>query len=175
MRPAPPGITALVPGAAVRADGSASPALRRRAELAGRLFHQGRVQRIIASGASRSGQPSEAGVIAGILTGMEVPEDAIEIDDTARTTFENIAGARRRLAPGAGLIVVTDGYHLPRTLLIARRMGLRATGAAPALSGASPWRITRALLREIPALLWYASRRVPDEFRAEIRPNELNR
>jgi len=55
-------------------------------------------------------------------------------------------------------VLVSDFWHLPRARLVARRLGLRAQGAAPTLSGARPLFTARAVLREMAAFLVYALR-----------------
>ncbi|MEC7762387.1 MAG: YdcF family protein [Pseudomonadota bacterium] len=151
-------------GAAVWPGGVPSPALRRRAERAGRLFHAGRVDRIIVTGGIGDVPPAEADVAADVLHAMGISETAILRDTRSTTTFENLIEARRLLAQGETVIIVSDAFHLPRSVLTARRFGLAASGESTSLTGANPWRITRAALREIPALIWYAMRPLPGDF-----------
>lgn len=151
-------------GAAVWPGGVPSPALRRRAEGAGRLLHEGRVDQIIVTGGVGDVPPAEADVAADVLRAMGIPETAILRDTRSTTTFENLIEARRILANKETVIIVSDAFHLPRSVLTARRLGLAASGESTSLSGANPWRITRAALREIPALVWYAIRPLPGDF-----------
>ena len=152
---------ALVLGARVRPNGSASPSLRRRAEAAVRLWHDGRVAVILASGASPEGLPSEAQVIAQICRAAGVPPEALWLDAQARTTEENLRQAARMIRTAhpseamPGVVLVTDLYHQPRARLVARRLGLRARSVWPPLRGALAWPFLKASLREIPALVWY--------------------
>ena len=55
---------------------------------------------------------------------------------------------------GALVIIVTDAPHLPRALMVARRLGLEARGSAPR-GGARIATQTRMALREIPACAAY--------------------
>ncbi|MEN9061858.1 ElyC/SanA/YdcF family protein [Ponticoccus litoralis] len=60
-------------------------------------------------------------------------------------------------AAGAGrIVIVTDRYHLPRARLVARRMGLDATGAWPRVPGPVTARRAWLWLREGGAYLGYA-------------------
>ncbi|WP_292025541.1 YdcF family protein [Maritimibacter sp. UBA3975] len=154
-------MSAVVMGAAVWPDGVPSPALRRRAETAGRLFLAGQAERIVATGAVGEHPPSEAEASAKILTGMGVPSDRILLENLSTSTLENLVQTRRLLGPRARVVIVTDSWHLPRALLTARRLGLDASGVTTPLRGGNPWRITKAVIREVPALFWYALRRLP--------------
>lgn len=149
---------AIVLGAAVWAGGAPSPTLRRRAETAARLYRAGKVAGIVASGGLGRHPPSEAEAIAGLLTAAGVPEAAILREDRARTTLDNLRFSRDLLPPGTPVVIVTDAWHLPRARLVARRLGLSATGAAPPLRGARVIPTLRAVLREAAALVFYLLR-----------------
>lgn len=171
MRTTLPGVTAIVLGAAVWPGATPSPALRRRAEVAAQLYCDGLVKVIITTGGVGDHPPSEAAVTARVLTELGVPESAIRCEDRSHSTMENLVHSRAFLADGAPVVIVTDRWHLPRAKLVARRLGLVATGAAPSLRGSHPGRITRAVLRELPALLWYAIRPFPGTAGAIRRQN----
>ncbi|WP_338054487.1 YdcF family protein [Salipiger pentaromativorans] len=151
---------ALVLGAAVWPGGEPSPTLRRRALKAAELWRQGAVRTVVGCGGLGRYPPTEAEVIAALCTGAGVPETAVFLEDRSVTTEENIRFALPVLAElGAReVVVVTDLYHLPRALLVARRAGLVACGTAPSLRGARLRSQLRAALRELPAYLWYLLR-----------------
>ena len=151
---------ALVLGAAVWPGGEASPSLRRRALTATALWHAGRVRAIVGCGGVGEHPPSEAEVIRVLCLEAGVPGEAVFCEGQSRNTHENIMLALPVLARlgGRDVLVVSDGYHLPRALLVARRAGLRARGAAVPLRGARPGAQIRGALREIPAFLWYLLR-----------------
>ena len=143
--------TALVLGAATRPDGTASPALTRRALHAAELYRRGRVSRILCSGGVNPHAPAEATLIAGICRANGVPEAALILDDRATSTRDNVANARAILA-NTPVVLVTDGWHMPRALLTARRLGL-AAAPEPVPGRHGTW---TSRLRELPALAWYA-------------------
>ena len=134
--------------------------MRRRCAHAARLWHAGAVSRIVACGGTLGAPCSEAAVMRALLIAADVPHVAVACEDASRNTVENIRLARAFLAPGEPVLIVTDRYHLPRALMIARAAGLAASGA-PAPRGdapALPW--VRAALREGPAILrWLILRR----------------
>lgn len=147
----------LLLGAAVWPDGP-SPTLQRRAAHAARLFADGRTSHIIPCGAD-----DEALVAAELLRAQGVPGSAIMPETRSRSTWENILFARPILL-GLGaeeVVIVTDGYHMPRARLAAARMGLRSIAAPVPWSGEARAFRRRMALREGPALIAYALRRRP--------------
>lgn len=150
---------AIVLGAAVRPDGSASPALRRRAELAARLFVQGKVDMIIASGGVPQAGICEADLIAEICEKAGVPRSVITKERASGNTLENIINSKALLPAQARITLVSDRYHRLRAGLIAREAGLRVDHRSPPLDGASPSRLAHGYLREGAALMLYAFKR----------------
>ncbi|MFO1118763.1 MAG: YdcF family protein [Rhodospirillales bacterium] len=57
---------------------------------------------------------------------LGVAPGAIVIEDQARNTFENAAGAGRimRRHGWRHVVLVTDGFHLPRARYVLARLGL---------------------------------------------------
>jgi len=149
---------AIVLGARVAPDGSPTRSLRRRAEAAAALYHEGRVDRIVASGGIVGHPPAESEAIGQILAGAGVPSTRIIIEDRSRNTLENIVFSRDLLPPGTPVVLVSDAWHLPRARLVARRLGLSATTAHPPLRGARPWPTAKGLAREAVAFLIYLVR-----------------
>ncbi|NDR56988.1 YdcF family protein [Pseudoruegeria sp. M32A2M] len=153
-------VAALVLGAAVWADGQPSPTLRRRALHAARLYQDGHVTHIVGCGGIGKNPPSEASVIASICRQAGIPESAIREEPHSTRTLENIANARP-IVQEIGtqqVCVVTDGYHLPRARLIARRLGLTCIDAPPVPPAPLTARKLRTMLREAIAYLWYLLR-----------------
>ncbi|MGR3465229.1 YdcF family protein [Limimaricola sp.] len=153
---------ALILGAAVWEDGP-SPTLRRRTGHAASLFHAGRVSHLVPCGGLGRHPPSEGEAMRRLLVEAGVPDTAIHPETASRDTLENIRnalpildriGARR-------VVIVTDAPHVPRALMVARRLGLAARGSAPRGGGRMAVQI-RMALREVPACalyLWRLRRR----------------
>ncbi|MCK8465042.1 YdcF family protein [Aliiroseovarius sp. S1339] len=150
---------AIVLGAAVRPDGTASPALRRRAATAADFYLTGQVDKIIASGGVPRAGRSEAAVIGEICAQAGVSPSDITIEDASSNTLENILNSKPLLPPGAEVTLVTDKYHAFRARLTARECGLKAHSVSPALRPITAHRILRGYIREVGALALYAARR----------------
>ncbi len=92
---------------------------------------------IVSGGKGSDEQVSEADAMAGYLTARGFPADRIEREDQSANTEENLANSKAimdRLRPGAACVIVTSNYHVFRTAMIARRLGVRGqvTGARTA-------------------------------------------
>ncbi len=148
---------AVVLGAAVWADGVASPALRRRAAHAANLHLSGQVRHIIGCGGVGLNPPTEAIVIRDICMELGVPEADISLEDKSINTQQNIANARpflKRLK-AKSVVLVTDRFHVLRSKLIARHFGLDVRFSIPDSKGIGAYRTVKSYVRELPALLLY--------------------
>ncbi len=121
----------LVLGAAVWPGGVASPTLARRIAHASHLAAKHPDAFIIGCGGLGDHPPSEAEVIRDGLCAAGTNSLRVLLEDRSTSTIENIAFAQRLLQPHTvgHAILVTDGYHMPRALMIARALGLPAEGA----------------------------------------------
>lgn len=129
----------LVLGARVRADGGPGPSVRRRVAHAVREFRRGAAPRLLMSGGSFEGLPAESHVMRDLAVDAGVPGDRILVEERSRNTLENMAFSLPILERNdwRRVLVVTDGFHMPRSLLILRRLGIDATGSRA--SGAPAW------------------------------------
>ena len=154
LSPPPGPIVALVLGAAVWPGGIPSPTLKRRALKGAELVLTGKASALIACGGLGKHGPSEAQVIRQICLDAGVPDKLIHLEALSTTTEENIRLALPilKLLQTDRVFVVTDGYHAPRAILIARRLGLNATASPTTLQGTTPRRIAYAYAREAFAL-----------------------
>jgi len=146
----------VILGAAVRPDGRASPALLRRIAGGHALAQAHPEAPIFCSGAVGRFGPSEASIMAEVLTARGVPKDRLVLDEDSRDTLQTgLAAARHIRAEGlAGAIVCTDSYHAPRSRMILHALGVHTLdGSVPAgvpQMGAGAW--LRMRLRELPAI-----------------------
>ena len=152
----------MVLGAQVLRGGRPSRPLEARTRHAGRVYARGAADLLIPTGGEGEHPPSEAEVMAGILRGMGVPEEAILREDRARSTWESallVAGIARDRRLGA-VLVVTDPLHCVRTVAAFGRAGLQAS-AEPVYSSPmwrEKWSRRGQFVRESGALVWYRIR-----------------
>jgi uncharacterized SAM-binding protein YcdF (DUF218 family) len=136
----------------LRADGTASRALRRRVARGIAVFRQGAAPLLVMSGGGAGAVP-EAAVMQALARAAGVPEAALIVEPGSRNTLEN-ARETARLLHARGLrtvILVSDRVHLPRAALLFRHAGLTVAGRAAAAPPA-PLRELASGLREAAAL-----------------------
>lgn len=109
-----------------------SPVFRERINYAVELYKDGRVKKIIFTGArDSSDEPPASAVAKRYAAGLGVPgADCLE-ESSSRTTEENLYYARE-LARANGLasfLVVSDPIHMKRAMILARDLGMDAKPA----------------------------------------------
>jgi vancomycin permeability regulator SanA len=136
---------ALVLGAQVYPDGTPSPFLAARLEIARRLYESGKVRVILVSGDHMHWEYNEPGVMFRWLLAHGVPTEKIVLDHAGFDTYDSCARAKEVFGV-TKLIVVTQMFHLPRAVALCRHFGIDATGVGdetmkqfhgPWLTGAS--------------------------------------
>ncbi len=152
---------AVVLGAAVWAHGRPSPTLLRRTLHAVALAHAGRVRHLLFTGGVGQHPPSEASVMRDVATRAGVAAPRLLLEESATTTLESARACARIIAAHGWtrVVVVTDRYHLARSLLAFRHFGVSARGSAPPDRGdTAEWRWLLLHLRELVAIPWYLVR-----------------
>jgi uncharacterized SAM-binding protein YcdF (DUF218 family) len=157
-RPEKSADAAIVLGAA--AWGSRpSPALRSRIDHALTLYQAGQVGKLVFTGGIglRSAE-SEAAVAARYAIARGIPPEDIVLEERSTNTVENLRFAAE-IARQHGLesfLIVSNRSHICRATVIARRLGLDATGA-PVTDEHWLYRSTRLRLfvREVGGCLLY--------------------
>jgi SanA protein len=99
------------------------PLLEGRLDAACALVERGLVDRLVLSG-----MPHEAPRMRDRAREC-LPASAIEVDDGATRTLENLRRARDRFGVRSAY-VVTQPFHLPRALFLGRALGLDVRGVA---------------------------------------------
>lgn len=93
-------------------------AIRLQAQTGGRL--------LITGFPSPDGATSIARVMGEVAERNGVPHDAIQLEEAATNTYENLVFSKRLLTDEtARTWLVTSAYHMPRAMAVARRLGLR--------------------------------------------------
>lgn len=148
---------AVVLGNTVMPNGQPSPRLKARLDTALRLYWTGAVRRVLVSGGMEEpGHRDEATAMAAYLRAEGMPAGAILEDGAGTDTLETARHTAALVDPETGVVVVSQWFHLPRSIVAMRRLGLRK------VSGDWPrWFEARdiySVLREAVALPLYAFR-----------------
>ncbi|MFO0714358.1 MAG: YdcF family protein, partial [Sandaracinus sp.] len=119
----------VVLGCRVRPDGAATPTLVRRVEEGARLVLAGRAPRLVIAGGKVGGDVSEARAALPHALSLGLAEDRVTLEERSRTTDENAREVAALLANRElALLVVTDAYHVPRSVRLFRRHFSRVAG-----------------------------------------------
>ncbi len=143
---------AIVFGAGLRRDGSASPVLRDRIATAAELYFSGKVQKILMSGDNRVVDYNEPGAMREYALSLGVPDEDIVLDFAGRRTYDTCYRARAVFGV-ANAILVTQGYHLPRALYTCNQLEVAAIGVPADRRSYSRRAVVYWNLRELPATL----------------------
>ncbi|WP_164472693.1 YdcF family protein [Cohnella candidum] len=107
-----------------------SPGLRERLDYAISLYDAGVYSRIIVTGGLDAGGATitEAEGMRDYLVEQGVPEKAIRLDATSRSTYENLVNAKAIMAAEGWhtAVIVTHSYHGARARDIADTLGMSA-------------------------------------------------
>jgi vancomycin permeability regulator SanA len=142
----PPAPVALVLGAQVYPSGTPSPFLAGRLDLAKRLYDAGVVRVILVSGDNMAAEYNEPAAMRDYLLRAGVPDDRVVTDHAGFDTYDSCSRAQRVFGVDR-LVVVTQGYHLPRAVATCRALGLDADGVGDTtVRGSEAWR--RGALRD---------------------------
>jgi len=128
---AAPADAIIVLGAA-QYNGRPSPVFRARLDHAAELFHRGLAPHLIVTGGVGAGDTvSEAVVGRRYLTGSGADPAAVVAVATGRSTEPSLRAAADwvRARGGRRVILVSDGFHMLRLCLTARRLGLEPLGS----------------------------------------------
>jgi SanA protein len=125
---------AIVPGALVEPDGDMSAMLAARVEQASRLWHAGKVEKVLVSGDHGTWKYDEPDTMRKALVRDGVaPEDVFE-DHAGFDTWATMVRARSIFGVNEA-VVITQGFHMPRALYLADAAGIDATGLTADLQG----------------------------------------
>lgn len=118
---------AIVVLGAAQWDGKPSPVLRARVDHAIALWRKGMAPMLVMTGGQAPGDTtSEAAVERRYAMSHGVPGAAIRIEDESRNTSESLRNVAAMLPDESrDVILVSDGFHMLRLSILARRFGLR--------------------------------------------------
>ena len=150
----------IVLGAAVWPNEEPSPSLARRVDKSVDLYKLGHADNIIMSGGIGRYPPAEAVVMKRIALESGVPEERILIDDKSINTYQSAVNCLHIMNNNNWVnpIIVSDSYHLIRSVFLFKAFGQSAEGISPDQGRGETklWKWIYYHLRETVALLWYA-------------------
>jgi len=120
---------AIVLGAKVKAGGEPSDILRDRLLSAIDLYRAGSVDKILVSGDDGQAEYDEVNAMRVYLLSADVDPDDIFLDHAGFDTYDTMIRASKVFGVTKA-IVVTQAYHLPRALYLAKAFGIDAQGVA---------------------------------------------
>lgn len=126
--PVPERYTGIVLGCRVNGD-DPSACLEERLQKALELHASGDVQRLLLSGDHGTTGYDEVNTMRDWLLARGVPEDDVFLDHAGFDTWDSMVRARDVFQVD-GAIIITQAFHLPRAIYLARAAGLDAVGIA---------------------------------------------
>ena len=142
---------AIVVLGAAHYDGRPSPVFQARLDHAANLYQQGLAPRVVVTGGQGSGDSvSEGWAGYRYLVGLGIPDDALQLETGGRTSYESLAASARFLSRDGidQVILVSDGWHLRRSVAIADEVGLDAVPSPAVDSPYSADGARRQMIRE---------------------------
>lgn len=124
--------TGIILGASVHADGKLSPILEDRVEAAYQLYKFNKIENFLVSGDHRTDDYDEVNSIKNYLLKKGVPAEDIILDHSGFDTYDSMFRAKA-VFEIEDAIVITQKFHLPRSLYIAKNLDTKYKGfeAAP--------------------------------------------
>jgi SanA protein len=120
---------ALVLGARVYPDGRLSAVLKDRVDTAIALYKAGKVDKLLMSGDNRSAKYNEVSAMRNYAVKNGIPSDDVVRDFAGFRTYDSVYRAKEIWGLDR-IIIVTQPFHLPRSLYIAKNLGMDAIGVA---------------------------------------------
>jgi vancomycin permeability regulator SanA len=118
---------AIVFGAGLRSDGTPTPFLQQRLELAVDLYTQHRVRALLVTGDNSRATHDEPTSMKTYLVQHGVPAAAVVIDAAGFSTYDSCYRAKAVFGV-KDAVLVTQGYHEPRAVFTCQRLGIDAVG-----------------------------------------------
>lgn len=167
-RDAPQAPVALVFGAGLSGQ-EPSALLAQRLDTAIGLYRAGKVRRILVSGDASERYHDESGAMMRYTVERGVPPADVDVDVAGLSTYDSCSRAKDVFGVERALLV-TQRFHLPRALFIARSLGIDAHGVVASEGRATPVQyVLRELFSRPLALVMVLARPVDEGGEEEAR------
>jgi SanA protein len=150
---------ALVLGASV-VRGKPSPVLEERAHTAVALYMMGKVSKILVTGDNGALTHDEVTPVRKYLTNAGVEAEDIFLDHAGFDTYSSMYRARD-VFQADSLTIVTQDFHMPRAIYVARRLGIAAYGVVPDQGQGDLYDYLREVPASVKAIMDLVSHRSP--------------
>lgn len=140
---------AIVLGAGVRPDGRLSTLLADRVDTGVRLYKAGKADILLMSGDNRVSHYNEPQRMRQYAIKQGVRAEDVKADYAGRRTYDTVYRAKHIFGVDR-CTIVTQGFHVDRTLFLCSRLGVDAYAVPADVPGHSS---LKARVREIPACL----------------------
>ena len=119
----------IVLGCLVKEDGTPSNILEDRLKTGVKLYKNGVAPKIIMSGDHSSEQYNEVASMKNYAVSAGVPSEDVFMDHAGFSTYETMYRAKEVFG-AKRVVIVTQEYHLYRSIYIAEKLGMEAYGVA---------------------------------------------
>lgn len=137
----------VVLGGGMREDGTMTDFQTDRVVQASRLYHAGKIERILISGDDGALRDNEVDAMSTRMIAAGVNPDRIDIDRHGYRTYLTCLRAQQEFGIDT-MVVITNEFHLPRTLYLCQGMGIDTIGLSADLRSSYEHSF-RAHVREI--------------------------
>ncbi len=124
----------LVLGCGIRDDGTPSPMLRDRLRRGVELYQMGAAPKLLMSGDHGREGYDEVFTMKAFAVDKGIPSENVFMDHAGFSTYESMYRAKE-IFRADKIIIVTQTYHLFRSIRIARSLGIEAYGVDADLVG----------------------------------------
>ena len=147
----------IVFGAGLLQNGQPTPFLASRITAAVELYHLDRVQKLLMTGDNSRTDYNEVRSMQEYAHNLGVPMQDITLDYAGFSTYESCYRAHKVFGVHQA-IVITQNYHLPRTVYTCDRLGIKTVGLGTPDLELYGWRgmmpdLRREMLANVKALL----------------------
>jgi SanA protein len=152
---APQRRVAIVFGARVFPGDVLSQMLADRVATGADLYRRGTVDKLLMTGDNSSLDYNEPGAMKRHAIRLGVPAEDVVLDYAGRRTYDSCYRARHIFQLGEA-VLVTQGFHLDRAVVLCGALGVDAVGVAADYqrpSGYRPASLAYSRLREVPAAM----------------------
>ena len=123
----PESFYALVLGAGLESDGRPTDILSDRVLSAVKLLDLRKVEKLIMSGSSNGGRYDEVAAMEKLAISTGVDQEKIILDNSGVSTLNSLINFKKRFK-NESLVIVTQQFHLPRSLWLAKKLNLNCYG-----------------------------------------------